>query len=230
MRNTTDIHPDVVFNAMLTTASHPTKIRNLTLVHQVCRERHELGSQDFSLKAVSAVVAERGGPKVKAMWNATSVDYRKVIETWEAFAGGGKTLREAQHVRPEDALTRSIADPVTRIVVEKLIRERNALKSEVNILKGQATVVVDRRPAGPPASHATTQRTQSAVEVITGPSLNQIEREALEHAMSPALWESEGWTEEKHGRVVKQVAGSTRSRTIFKPGFVTAVRKVLASR
>lgn len=228
MKNTTTTHPDLVLEAILTTAAHPTKRRNLELIHAVCRERQELGSTDFSLKAIGEAVEARGGPKVKALWNVQSADYRKLIESWQAFAGGPR-LRELAKVRPEDTLVRSIPDPATRIIVEKLVKERNALKAEVNILKSQTTLTIDRRPRAANRAAEVTADGAMTIEVQAGPVLNPLEREALEHAISPALWGEEGWVEEKHGRVVKAVPGSTRTRTIFKPGFVSAVRKLLAA-
>jgi hypothetical protein len=43
------------------------------------------------------------------------------------------------------------------------------------------------------------------------------------------LWSAEGWKEEKNGRVVKEL-GEGRTRTVLKPGFASAVRKVLTAR
>ncbi|MBR7897313.1 alpha/beta hydrolase [Burkholderia multivorans] len=229
MNVTTEIHPDSVVEAILATSRHPTKRRNLELIHQVCVERHRLGSRDFSLKAIGEAVEARGGLKVKALWNPQSADYRKLIEAWQAFAGGPPRLRELEKVNPADALTRTIPDPATRIIVEKLIRDRNALRAEVNILKSQTTLTIDRRPLPATKSSQTTTDGGITVEVPSGPTLNKLEREALEHAVSKELWDNEGWSEEKHGRVVRAAGPNGLSRTIFKPGFLTAIRRILGS-
>ncbi|MFM0496616.1 gamma-mobile-trio protein GmtX [Paraburkholderia caledonica] len=229
MSNTTEIHPDSVAEAILATSSHPTKRRNLDLIHQVCGERHGLGSKDFSLKSIGEAVEARGGIKVKALWNPQSADYRKLIEAWQAFAGGSPRLRELEKVNAADALTRTISDPATRIIVEKLIRERNALRAEVNILKSQTTLTIDRRPSVATKSPLTTTDSGTTVEIPPGPTLNKLEREALEHAVSKELWDDEGWKEEKHGRVVRAAGPNGLSRTIFKPGFLTAIRRILDS-
>ncbi len=229
MNSTTSVHPDEVRDAISATASHPTKRRNLDLIHEVCRERASLGSKDFSLKAVGEAVEARGGLKVKALWNTQSADYRKLIEAWQAYAGGPK-LREIAKAGPVDALMRTISDPATRIIVEKLVRERNSLRAEVNLLKAQTKLIIDRRP---PITTAKTVPLTSdgsmTLEISTGPTLNAIEQEALEHAISMELWRAEGWKEEKNGRVVKEL-GEGRTRTVFKPGFASAVRKVLTAR
>ena len=225
MNETTNIHPDVVKEALLSTASHPTKRKNLDLIHEVCREREVQGNKDFSLKAIAETVEARGGFKVKSLWNQQSADYRKLIEAWQAFAGAPK-LRAIAKAGFTDALTRSITDPATRIIVEKLVRERNSLRTEVNILKSQTKIVIDRRPTTRPKALPVTSDGSMTLEVSNGPSFNTLELEALEHSISAALWHAEGWREEKNGRVVKEL-GEGRSRTIFKPGFVSAVRKML---
>jgi hypothetical protein len=230
MNSTTDIHPDAVLEALLTAASHPTKRRNLDLIHQVCKERHGVATSDFSLKAIGEAVEARGGLKVKALWNPQSADYRKLIEAWHAYSGGSPKLREVRKPAPEDVLTRTIADPATRIIVEKLIRERNSLRAEVNILKSQTTLTIDRRPLTATKSLQVDAEGGMTLEIQAGPSLNQLEREALEHAVSKQLWDDEGWVEERHGRVVRMPVANGPSRTIFKPGFVTAIRKILGTR
>lgn len=227
MNNTTDIHPDAVVEASLAVKLHPVKRRNLELIHLVCKERHNMGSTDFSLKSVGEVVEGRGGLKAKALWNEQSADYRKLIEAWQAFAGGGPKLREVAKSAPQETLMRTITDPATRIIVEKLIRERNALKAEVNILKSQTTLTIDRRPQTISSASHKIPGSNMTLEVQTGPMLNSVEREALEYALSPEFWEGEGWVEEKHGRVIKKLDSTGRSRTIFKPGFATAIRKIL---
>jgi NAD-specific glutamate dehydrogenase len=225
MNHITNVHPDIVREAILSVASHPAKRRNLELIHEVCNEREKAGNKDFSLKAVGEAVEARGGIKVKALWNSQSSDYRKLIDAWQAYAGGPK-LRELSKANPLDILTKNIADPATRIVVEKLISERNALRAEVNILKSQITLVIDRRPQRVESASAETADGSMTLEITKGPKLNVLEREAVEHAISLEFWRGEGWQEEKNGRVVKDL-GEGRTRTIFKPGFVSAIRKIL---
>jgi len=221
-------HPDAVFEALLTTCRHATKRKNLTLIHALCRARASAGGTDFSLKSIAAVVEEQGGPTAKVLWNSTSADYRKLVEAWEQFAGGPQR-RELTKPSSAGHLVRAISDPATRIVVEQILRERNMLRAEVNLLKSQANITIDRRPRAAPRRAEFTSDGTMAVEVVTGHALNQLEREALEHSVSKELWLQEGWKEEKNGRVVRDL-GQERTRTIFKPGFAAAVRKILSVR
>lgn len=230
MHTSTTTHPDQVLEAILAVSIHPSKKRNLALIHQICLDRYKLGVKDFSLKSVGEASAAHGGIKSKALWNAQSADYRKLIEAWQAYVGPMEpSLRETTRVADNHRLTQNIPDPATRIIVEKLVRERNSLRAELNILKAQTTVTIDRRPSVPSAKESHVAENGTTVEVTVGPVLNQLEREALAHAISLELWNQEGWVEENHGRVAQPVKGTDRSRTIFKPGFVSAVRKVLSS-
>lgn len=225
MSDSAPLHPDTLRDAMLSGRVHPAKRRNIELIHQVCAERFSLKSRDFSLASIGEFVQTRGGLSVKTLWNDSSADYRKLIQAWEAFAGGPKP-KEVSKEAPEDALARSVADPAARIVLGKLLRERDSLRNEVNILKAQTKLVIDKRPVVVEKTIPLTSDGSMTLEVKTGPTLNALEREALEHAISPSTWQAEGWKEEKNGRVTKDL-GEGRSRTVFKPGYVTAVRKLL---
>lgn len=123
-------------------------------------------------------------------------------------------------------ITRNIHDIATRIVVEKIVKERDMLRNEVNILKSQTKIVIDRRVNKNLNEYNISNIDEITVAVSPSLNLNPIEREALEHSISPDLWINEGWQEEKLGRVVKKI-NSHRSRTIFKPGFVSAIKKIL---
>lgn len=228
MKIRTEIHPDTVKEALLSASSHPVKIRNIELIHEVCREHERRGDSNFSLREIGSAVEAKGGLNAKTLWNPQSEDYRKLIEAWRIYAGSPK-LSEANKLASKNKLLQNIHDPATRIVVEKLFRERNILRTEVSILKQHSNIVVDRRPIKTGASSPGNPKDVAmTVEVISKPDLNQLEREALEHAISQNFWSSEGWREEENGRIVKDL-GSSRSRTVFKVGFASAIRKILAT-
>lgn len=228
VKNHTEIHPDVVFESLLSTALHSKKRDNLALLHTICQERHKIGAKDFSLKSIAESFQIRGGLKGKALWNPQSSDYRCLVEVWQAFSVGTLKPRQLNKVTPQVALIETITDPATRIVVQALIRERDQLKAEVNLLKSQTVVTIDRRPQALSHAKQSVPNSEMTLEIRAGVDLSVIEREALEHALSKEFWNSEGWSEEKYGRIVKHIIETGRSRTIFKPGFTTAVRKILA--
>ncbi len=229
MKISKSLHPDNVLDAIKATTSHPTKLRNLDIIHTTCQEREKIGSKNFSIKSIGESAEARGGPKLKSLWNAQSEDYRNLIEAWRAYIGDENNPRGKKIQSISNNITGTIIDPATRIVVEKIIRERDMLRNEVNILKSQTKLIIDKRKKSSPNNTESTSSGEVTVEIKTGPNFNQIEREALEHSISPAHWLDEGWYEEKLGRIVKKI-NAEQTRTIFKPGFVSAIRKILSSK
>jgi hypothetical protein len=110
-----------------------------------------------------------------------------------------------------------ISDPAVRSIVGSILATNAKLQREVNLLKQQAEIVIDRRTI--PLSASQLQDTDLA---IISESLSPTELAALSHAISKELMEQEGWAIEKSGRVVNSLG-----RTIFKPGFVPAIQKVV---
>lgn len=222
--NVNPLDPTILFESLMSATSNSTKRRNLELIQAVCKERAAIGARDFSLRSIGAAVEQLGGFKTKTLWNSQSADYQSLISSWCAFSG--IAAPEKGHGNGcNDPLLRNIPDPATRIVVEKLRNERDALRSEVNILKSQTSLVIDRRPISTTLSP---KSTSSEVEVVATFVISPAEREALEHSVSQQLMEAEGWAEEQNGRVVKKVSGD-RTRPLLKPGFTTGIRKVLAA-
>jgi len=217
--------PNFLVENLLAKASHPLKRRNLELIHIVCEQLHNEGARDFSIKNVGNIVEARGGPKVKTLSNPQSADYRKVLEAWQAHSGlEKKAVKEGTDLF--DVVLRNIQDPAMRIMVERLIQERDSLRAEVNILKAQANLVIDMRPVMSSKREVGAGSGNVMLEVSQRPVLNSIERESLEHAISDQCLRSEGWRAEKNGRVVKDL-GDQRVRTVFKPGFIGSIRKIL---
>jgi hypothetical protein len=221
-----NIPPEMIFQALLENASHPIKRRNLQLIHTICGEWENGSRERVNLKEVGQELERRGGPKVKVLWNKQSIDYQKLVESWQTFVGKAQ-IRPSKGLSKEDDLLVHISDPAIRILVAQRLQNERRLQSEVNILKANANVSIDMRPLkDSQASRSVTSVGDLTIEVSQGPELSRLEREALEHAISSELWQDEGWIEAAHGRVVKDF-GEGRTRTIFKPGFVDAIRKVL---
>lgn len=231
MELTTNIHPDLVLEALLTTSRHPTKVKNLNLIHETCLKHHSSGSKDFSLNTIGKMVELQGGPKSKALWNVQSNDYRKLIEAWQAYAGLDRPkLKVTEKITEQEALARNISDPSVRILIQQIVKERNDLRSELNILKAQTVLTIDRRPRAPLPPQIPIEGSEMTLELSQGPKLNEIEREALEHAISQELFDQEGWREEKLGRISTVGDSSGKVRTVFKPGYANAIRKILKTK
>ena len=210
--------PDDVLAALKADATPRTQ-RSLDLIHSICAEQHAKGGRDFSVITVGRISAERGGPSAQPIRNKSGEHYRTLLAAWAAFTDG-HTRKPAARAEPGVAadVLDMISDASVRAVVGVLIAEGRKLKAENTLLKGQAQVVVDRRHALAPASKG-----PAVVEVLPAlDALLPLEIDALRHAISPELIEQMGWTvNEKNGRINKG------TQPIFRPGFATAIRKVL---
>jgi hypothetical protein len=114
-----------------------------------------------------------------------------------------------------------IEDPAVRSIMQAIIAERDKLKAQLNILKANTLVTVDRRPLGATVSAAS--GTQPVTVLALAEQLTQSEREALQKAVSADYLEERGLKEGSHGEIVNE-----RGRTVFEVGFARSVRKVLS--
>jgi hypothetical protein len=218
MNGATDIYPDAVLESLLAKGGRSNRRANLMKMHQLCRRQHDAGSRDFSLPAIGRLAEAEGIMKGRALYNAQSADYKALIEAWAAYAGPPapklpKTLASHEY------LTR-IEDPAIRSIMQAIIAERDRLKAQLNVLKANAQVTVDRRPLG--ATVAAVSDSQSVAVLATAAQFTPSEREALQKSVSADYLEERGLREGSHGEIVNE-----RGRTVFEVGFARAIRKVL---
>jgi len=220
MKNSvTKIHPDTVLEALLAKGHRSQRTGNLKKLHDICRRQYE-GSRDYSLSAIGRLCEAEGILKGRVLYNAQSADYRAIIEAWSAYVGPvAKRPKEQKMLASYDYLMR-IEDPAMRSIVQGVFAQRDKLKAELNLLKSQTTVVVDRRP------HAATIALQSAsdhqIQTVLEPfRLTALEREVLTKAISPDFLDRMGWREGAHGDIYKD------KRVIYDPGYTKAIRRVV---
>jgi hypothetical protein len=218
MNGVTDIHPDAVLESLLAKGGRSNRRANLTKMHELCRKQHEAGSRDFSLPAIGRLAEAEGIMKGRALYNAQSADYKALIEAWGAYAGPPapkppKTLASHEYLM-------RIEDPAIRSIMQAIIAERDKLKAQLNVLKANAQVTVDRRPLG--ATVAAAPGSQPVAVLAMAAQLTASEREALQKAVSADYLEERGLREGSHGEIVND-----RGRTVFEVGFARAIRKVL---
>ncbi|MBS0343938.1 MAG: hypothetical protein JSS56_25830 [Proteobacteria bacterium] len=111
-----------------------------------------------------------------------------------------------------------IPDPVARGLVQAMAIERDKFRNEVNMLKAQTNLFIDRSPT---LTMPAARRTQASHE---GFRLTMAEREALENSISPEFLAAEGWHEGRSGELLNDAG-----RTFFQAGFTRAVRKALSA-
>lgn len=209
------MHPDEYLEQLKANAT-PRRAKNLDIIHAVCRKQHEGGSADFSVATISKIAQECGGPVKSTIHNKTGDAFKGLIKAWADHTGG--TTRKVRKVmeNPVYAVLDKIPDPAVRAVMGAVLAENKKLRGEVNLLKANTEVIIDLTTK--PSSH--TRETIQILPVFNG--LNDSEREALRHAISDELMQDEAWLQDNHGRIL-----NAKGRTIFKIGFVSAIRKIL---
>jgi hypothetical protein len=214
----TSIHPNAVLESLLAKGGRSNRRANLAAMHELCRRHHEAGSRDFSLPAIGRLAEADGILKGRALYNAQSADYRALIEAWAAYAGPPapkppKTLASHEYLMRID-------DPAIRSIMQAVIAERDKLKAQLNVLKANTQVTVDRRPLG--ATVAAAPGSPPVTVLAMAAQLTPSERDALQKAVSADYLEERGLREGSHGEIVNE-----RGRTVFEVGFARAIRKML---
>lgn len=220
MTQATTVHPDAVLESLLAKGARAQRQRNLKAVHEICRRQHQAGPRDFSTAAIGKLCEAAGVLKGRALYNAQSADYRALIDAWAAYAGPANP--KAPKVLASHEYLLRIEDPAIRSLMQAVIVERDKLKAQLNTLKANTKVVVDRRPLGAQvvAAPGATPLTVLTVES----QLTDSERQALRRAVSPEFLQDRGWRELEYGEIIND-----KGRTVFDPGYATAIRKVLGS-
>jgi hypothetical protein len=219
MNGKTDIHPDAVLESLLAKGGRSNRRAGLAKLHEICRRQHESGSRDFSLPAIGRLAEAEGIMKGRVLYNAQSAVYRTLIEAWAAYAGPSAS-KPPKTLASHEYLMR-IEDPAIRYIMQAIIAERDKLKAQLNVLKANTQVTVDRRPLD--ATIAAAPGTQPVTVLAPSAQLTPSEREALQNAVSADYLENQGLREGSHGEIV-----NARGRAVFEVGFARAIRKVLA--
>lgn len=217
------LNPDKLLEKLLATA-RPQKQQNLRIVHESCAELHRLGSCDFSLATVGRVCEARGGLAQRTLYNATSSDFKALILAWKAFSLSSRGATKAQPSRyPEtdNELVKKVTDPVLRALFGQIIAERDSLRGQVQVLKTNANVVIDRRTL---PGYVNVTDSGQVVHVMSSVDLSDMEKQALANAISSEFLQQEGWSEGPDGEILNR-----RGRKLFDIGFANAIRKVLMS-
>lgn len=213
------VDPTALLDELKARATERKRV-TLDLIYGLLEKQAKSGVTDFSIATLGRLSTAAGGPSTQAIRNKNGADYRRLIEAYAAWRGAttkkplSPTNRQHLPTRDEDLLKR-IEEPALRAVIGSIIAERNRYLSENRILKSQANIVVDCRPAKPE---------NSRVELLPALDgvLTTMEREALHAAISEPFLTQQGWSRAANGRI-KDADG----RTLYKPGYISAIEKVL---
>lgn len=222
------VHPDQVLQALIDKGNRKDKDTKLRKLHELCMmeyNRNSQGARDLSVAYISRLAESHGLFKARTIYNKQSEDYAALIAAWREY-NGPKAVKvrkaadaEQKAIRKYDFLSK-ISDPAARSICQMALIQRDKLKSELDQLKGQTELYVDMRPLG--AQIATDGNNRGLPVLTMAAQLTDSERTALEEVISETFLASRKWKAGDAGEVVDE-----RERFVFKPGFISAVQKVL---
>lgn len=213
------MEPEVLLQELKSAAKNSRRIKNLDILHAVCQEQFERGSKDFTVATIGRLSEEKHGPATQSIRNKSGECYSALIACWARHTGGTVKRLPKPADTPLAAILEKIDDPAVRAVMGAVLAQNKKLLGEVNLLKNNANVVIDQRRI--------ISSEHMSDEMSAVPSLNvftESEISALRHAISKELLEQEGWSVDQHGRLL-----NNKGRAIFKPGFATAILKVIGN-
>ena len=189
------------------------KARSLRLIHEICTEQQDRGSNDFSIATIGRLSAARGGPAAGAIRNRSGEAYRALISSFRSSGKHKAPKRSSSAYTQADLILEGVTDPVLctriRLLLAELQSTRGQLLAAKSLANGTLTLQLTSSLPGEPTSRPSLD-------------LTLLELRALKGAISPETMEHWGWATEQNGRVK-----SENGRTVFAAGFVTGIQKVL---
>lgn len=210
--------PDEVLAGLISRGGMRTQRREgLQQFHQVCKVQAE-SSRDFSRPAIARLCHVAGIAHPRMLYNGSAGEYMVLLEAWQAHCG--KPIPKAERSASTTDWISNIDNPSLRQLVSRIKKERDSIQAELNLLKSSVAITVHWTANRPTDENEPLQIIETIQLQL---QLSASEREALEDAISQQLLEREGWVAGRLGDV-KNGAG----RQIFRPAFLTAVKRVLA--
>ncbi|ATC57980.1 gamma-mobile-trio protein GmtX [Vibrio anguillarum] len=208
------VNPHIVLEELCSRATARTTAALQTL-HLVLEQQSQSTSLDFSIATVGKLSQEQGGPSTQTIRNRTGKHFQQLIDAWAAYSGTTRkkplSVRQKQLLNNNDQhILESIDDPVIRAVVGSLIAERNKYRDQLNVLKANTDIVIDRTVKSQPK--VTTSMNQ----------LTPIELEALRAAVSDEFMDDQRWVVMPTGQVKDE-----NGIEVYKRGYVNGVLKLI---
>jgi hypothetical protein len=181
----------------------PKQKPSLEAIYSVCKEIATSGSTDFSYANVARRGAERRVPRAQSIANKTGENYQALIK---CFASAQDARKRPSRPRSGDAWADEIKDPQVRILVQRTLAElAEAQRALKELVPPGTSIRVDDRTGSSPDY-----------------KLSSIERRALEYLRSDDFLHDFQLERGQYGEVLDQ-----KGRSVFKPGTVEALNKVL---
>lgn len=195
---------------------------SLDKLNQTLKIYYASAARDFSVTTIGRVSEEKGGVGYQSIRATANKHYRDLIEAWAAKAQTTTKkppLGPAKKTGQDYQLLERIDDTAVRALFGQIIRERDRYKSEVNMLKNQTKIIIDKRPIA-----FTKSQPDGSVDWL--PSLKVIcsdnEIKALQTVCSEEWLERLGFRANELGQVKDEYGTEILPR-----GFLRGLRKIL---
>lgn len=217
------VHPNVMLKELLGKKCRSDKAATLQKLHELCSieySRRGLATRDLSTANMARVAESHGLFKARTIYNKQSEDYVTLIRAWESYSGPvtSKAVKSPPSPNDKHSFLKKIDDPAVRSLCQMALIERDKLKEEVNMLKASRAWTIDMRPLGAELK----QGTDNLAVIEMAAQLTDSERNSLAAAIDPAALAKRKWVRGELGEILDE-----RGRCIFRPGFASAIKKIL---
>jgi hypothetical protein len=206
----------------------------LRRIHEICAKRYKNGIADFSVSAVGKECESEGILKARALYNASSADYKALIDTWSVygashFAGSGDETGEAK-LDPGTSKSRSrflprILDPVIRTEVQNLIDERDRLQIQLHLARAEKDLLTLKIAENALSEQAPAKLPRGLpLKNVSEWTLKPGDLTALKLSISAEFIKKQGWSLGPQGEI--RSAGGV---TLYEAGYLQGIRKLLAN-
>lgn len=199
--------------------------KNLEKLNAILKSYVETGQRDFSITQIGRISLANGGLGYEALRATRNEHYRILIEAWAKICNTTtkkppSLTSRSKSIPKDNILLERIPDFAVRALFGQIVAERNRYRKEVNLLKQQTNIVIDKRPLC-----MSNKGQQDYIETLpfTSRNLTESERKALSYAISAECLENNGWQATEAG----QVKDSIYNSEVFPRGFITGLRKLL---
>jgi hypothetical protein len=228
------IHPDIVYTTLSSKPGRSERRSALQRIHEICAKRYQNGVTDFSFSAVGKECESEGILKARALYNASSADYKVLIDAWSVYGAGHHAAagdekaameNESRASKRRNLFLSQISDPTIRAEVENLIDERDRLRIQLNLAEVEKSVLSLKV-----AQKAVLE--QAPVKLPRGRPLKNISEwilkpgdlSALKSSILPEFIKRQGWSLGPQGEI-RNALGDT----LYEPGYLQGMRKLLAN-
>ncbi|PSU22711.1 alpha/beta hydrolase [Photobacterium phosphoreum] len=184
---TNPVNPHIILDELCKNATIRT-IEALQILHKVLESQSQSKPLDFSISTVGRLSKAQGGPSTQTIRNRTGKHFQQLIDVWATYSGTTRkkplSVRQKQLLNNNDThILDSIDDPVIRAVVGSLIAERNKYRDQLNVMKANSDIVIDKTN-----KNNTEPNTQKCM-----PQLTPLEAEAIKAAISYDFMQKMHW-------------------------------------